>query len=271
MKIQGAISILLAVIFLALLKNSPSSVGLQFDPLSEGKVGQNGDAKFTEIQSKVTWREVFQSPFLWILTLIIMIVFGTCIAVLSWAQLYLIQDKGQSQYVGSAFLTMFGTGATVGSIIPSYISDRCIAKMNAKESQKSETSPRISVMIVLSVITLASLHLFVFYVTPESSVAWISCIAFCTGFGLYGIVCLVGVTSMESAPAHVSGTSHAVQAMGSNVGAVLSGLPLSFIAKHYSWTGAFLVVECLSLVTVVLLLIARTMPAVIGQVKKKED
>ena len=45
---------------------------------------------------------------------------------------------------------------------------------------------------------------------------WISIVAFLFGFGIYGPIAVYGVMAIESAPAHLSGTSHAIVGLFAN-------------------------------------------------------
>lgn len=125
------------------------------------------------------------------------------------------------------------------------------------------------VAILFMIVVAASLHLFHFNVTPETSQIFISLIGFIHGAGLYGPIAIYGVVATESAPAHLSGTSHAIVALAANIGAITSGLPFSYIAKQYNWATIFLLLEGLAAATVVIMVLTRKMSSSIGRIKQK--
>lgn len=125
------------------------------------------------------------------------------------------------------------------------------------------------VAILFMIVVAASLHLLHFNVTPETSQIFISLIGFIHGAGLYGPIAIYGVVATESAPAHLSGTSHAIVALAANIGAITSGLPFSYIAKQYNWATIFLLLEGLAAATVVIMVLTRKMSSSIGRIKQK--
>ncbi|KAJ8299816.1 hypothetical protein KUTeg_023876 [Tegillarca granosa] len=58
---------------------------------------------------------------------------------------------------------------------------------------------------------------------------------------------------MEIAPEHMAGTSHALAGLFSNVGMMLAGFPLTYVAKIYDWQTTFLLLGTVVLVTVIYL------------------
>ena len=50
------------------------------------------------------WRNIVKSPFLWLISVSYLVVYMVRTAALDWAQLYLIQDKNQSQYISNISL-----------------------------------------------------------------------------------------------------------------------------------------------------------------------
>lgn len=53
------------------------------------------------------------------------------------------------------------------------------------------------------------------------------------------------------------------------VGAITSGLPFSIVAKHYSWSSVFLLLEAVTCVTVVVMVLCINMKSEIGKPKLK--
>ncbi|KAM7286405.1 putative glucose-6-phosphate translocase [Ixodes scapularis] len=106
--------------------------------------------------------------------------------------------------------------------------------------------------------------------TPDVGTPWtlaISCLGLFLGACLYGPIAIFGVAATESAPAHLSGTSHAVAALAASVGAVISGLPFSLLAQNRSWGDVFLLLEVACAATAAILFLGRNLAAGIGRPK----
>ncbi|KAJ8257130.1 hypothetical protein COCON_G00192820 [Conger conger] len=213
LSVSGLSCMGVAFFCLLLIKNEPSDVGLpNIEPgAKKGKAGASADDS--------TLKEFLLSPYLWVLSLGYLVVFGVKTACTDWGQLFLIQDKGQT-------VLMVGAG---------YLSDRAVAQQGIR----SHGNPRHSLLLSMMAGMFVSMYLFRVTVSPDSSQIWILSLGAVFGFSSYGPIALFGVIANESAPSNYCGTSHAIVALMANVGGFLSGLPLSTIAKHYSWDTAF--------------------------------
>lgn len=269
--IPGVFSLGLAVVCLVTLVNRPSDVGLENIVDDEGKKAKSekdGDEK----ASDSTWKDLIKSPFLWLLSIGYLIVFASKTAACDWGQLFIIQELGGSQYQGSAFISSVETGGVVGSFLAGFITDWLIRRKKQSGSL-SESNPRMIGILAFVVVTAGLFHFLVFFVNGQSSEVTITFAAFGLGLCLYGAICIFGVVATESAPVHLSGTSHAVVALAANVGAMSAGLPLTYVAKYYNWSGAFLAMEVLNIGLAVLVFFTLGMSSVMVQqtaVKKKQ-
>ncbi|OQR71905.1 glucose-6-phosphate translocase-like [Tropilaelaps mercedesae] len=72
---------------------------------------------------------------------------------------------------------------------------------------------------------------------------YIACLGAVLGAALYGNIALFGIIASESAPFHLSGSSHALAALAGNIGAIISGLPFSILATAMGWRAVFLLLE----------------------------
>ena len=121
------------------------------------------------------------------------------------------------------------------------------------------------------------------------------------GATLYGCISLYGIMSMEAAPSHLAGTSHAIVCLFANckfsvfcvslqyiskllyymnqnifwyiliilVGGIFAGLPFSYIAKMYNWKTAFYILGCALIPTIILKILSRKFEYQFVKIKKK--
>uniref|UniRef100_A0A2L2Y3K3 Glucose-6-phosphate translocase n=1 Tax=Parasteatoda tepidariorum TaxID=114398 RepID=A0A2L2Y3K3_PARTP len=261
--LAGCVSICLGIVAIFTLVNSPVDVGLpsfSADSVKKDKdKGSSSDAKVADLLS---------SPALWFVSFCYMIVFCAKTGTVDWGQLYLIEDRKHTQYVASAFTSSVESGGFIGGILAGYLTDLML-KSRSPKVDKSRGNARMPLAALFMVCVLGCLHLLQFSITESTSKLWISTIGFLLGAGFYGPIAIYGVVASESAPDNLSGTSHAVVALAANVGAIVSGLPFSYIAKYYNWSTIFLLLEIMAAVNLVIMFLCRNLNYNMG--KKKKD
>lgn len=80
-----------------LLSDSPIDAGFNKDFTPEASKKKT-DGKSTAAQS--TWRDLIKSPFLWVVSVVYLVVFAAKTSVTEWGQMYLIEDLGHSAFTG---------------------------------------------------------------------------------------------------------------------------------------------------------------------------
>ncbi|KAF0030853.1 hypothetical protein F2P81_017584 [Scophthalmus maximus] len=229
-----------------------------------------------------TLSEFLLSPYLWLLSVSYLVVFGVKTACTDWAQLFLIQDKGQSALMGSSYMSALEVGGLCGSLAAGYLSDRAVAKLDkintfiesfmfVQQGMRTHGNPRHFILICMMAGMFVSMFLFRVTVAPDSSKVWILVLGAAFGFSSYGPIALFGVIANESAPSNYCGTSHAIVALMANIGGFLSGLPFSTIAKHHGWETAFWVAEVVCGVAAVGYFLLRNIRTKMGHMTKKAD
>uniref|UniRef100_A0A3P9D5U4 Glucose-6-phosphate exchanger SLC37A4-like n=2 Tax=Haplochromini TaxID=319058 RepID=A0A3P9D5U4_9CICH len=245
---------------LVFVKNEPKDVGLPSMEAAAKKGAKGGS-------SESTLSEFLLSPFLWVLSLGYLVVFGVKTAATDWGQLFLMQEKGQTALMGSTYMSALEVGGFVGSLTSGFISDRAVAR----KGLGTHGNPRHGLLIVMMAGMYVSMYLFRVTITPEIPKIWILLLGAMFGFSSYGPVALFGVIASESAPSNFCGTSHAVVALMANVGAFMAGLPFSTIAKQHSWDVAFWVAEVIMGVTTIGFFLVRNMRTKMGRITEKVD
>lgn len=127
-----------------------------------------------------------------------------------WGQLYLLNEKGQSPFVASTFISLVEFGGLFGVIFSGYLTDMiCAYRSNL-------ATGRLPVAIGLVLTMLSSLHTLIFYTNTSSSHFLFILVAFFLGSSTYGTIAIFEVIANESVPDHLSGTSHAIVALAAN-------------------------------------------------------
>ncbi|XP_072045691.1 glucose-6-phosphate exchanger SLC37A4-like [Amphiura filiformis] len=208
-----------------------------------------------------TKKDVFGSPFLWIIAFLFFMVRFIANSCEDWSQLYLVQEKGFPVTIGSTFLSTHAIGAVFGSISSGYITDRLVAKHGILK----RGSARYSLVIMMFAINVCAIHCFRSYVTRESSLSFVHLLAVLMGACQYSCFSIYGVLVVEHSPSHLTGTSHGMCALFANLGGVMAGYPMSYLSKQYDWSTVYLCVELASLMSLVTLLLTRNIPSTIGR------
>ncbi|XP_019750891.1 glucose-6-phosphate exchanger SLC37A4b isoform X1 [Hippocampus comes] len=288
---SGVICAAFSLVTLMLVKNEPKDVGLPAIELAPKKGA-------TKCNGESTLSEFLLSPFLWVLSLGYLVVFGVKTAATDWGQLFLMQEKGQTALMGSTYMSALEVGGFVGSLASGLISDRAVAR----SVLGTHGNPRHGLLIVMMAGMCVSMYLFRVTITPEMPKSvlkfihslqeaplwvqvihpvsvligvsekeiWILFLGAMFGFSSYGPIALFGVIASESAPSNFCGTSHAIVALMANVGAFMAGLPFSTIAKQHSWDTAFWVAEVFMAVTTVSFFLIRNMRTKMGRREKMD-
>ncbi|XP_010882995.4 glucose-6-phosphate exchanger SLC37A4a [Esox lucius] len=262
LSISGFSCCVVAFFCLLLIRNEPKDVGLPNIDAGGAKKGKPDMSS-----DETTFKEFILSPYLWLLSVGYLVVFGVKTACTDWGQLFLIQDKGQSTLMGSSYMSALEVGGLLGSLAAGYFSDKAVAQ----QGMKSHGNPRHFLLISMMIGMFGSMYLFRVTVTPDSPKIWILFLGAAFGFSSYGPIALFGVIANESAPSNYCGTSHAIVALMANIGGFCSGLPFSTIAKHHGWEMAFWVAEMSCLITTIGFFLLRNIRTKMGHITKKAD
>uniref|UniRef100_A0A672YHG0 Glucose-6-phosphate exchanger SLC37A4-like n=1 Tax=Sphaeramia orbicularis TaxID=375764 RepID=A0A672YHG0_9TELE len=260
LSMSGVVCAALSLFCVAFVKNEPKDVGLPSVEAAAKKGAKGGN-------SESTLTEFLLSPFLWVLSLGYLVVFGVKTAATDWGQLFLMQEKGQTALMGSTYMSALEVGGFVGSLASGFFSDRAVAR----HGLGTHGNPRHGLLLLMMTGMCVSMYLFRVTITPDIPQLWILFLGAVFGFSTYGPIALFGVIASESAPSNFCGMSHAVVALMANVGAFMAGLPFSTIAKKHSWETAFWVAEVIMTATTVGFFLVRNMRTKMGRIAEKTD
>lgn len=254
--IAGLVTIAMSIISFISLIDSPTKVGLATFAIPPRK---------TSISNSADTMTVLSSPFIWILCLCYMSVFAVKTSAIDWGQMYLMDDRNQSQYIASTFTSFIEFGGFFGGILAGTLADTAVTlRSKAKllpDAKPQPYNPRMPVATAFIVMVTVSLYLLTNTITSTSSSLYISFVAFILGASVYGPISIFGIVANECAPLALSGTAHAIVALAANFGAIVSGYPFALIASVYSWSSVFAFLQIISAATVVLMITTKGVTA----------
>ncbi|XP_063597005.1 glucose-6-phosphate exchanger SLC37A4-like [Penaeus indicus] len=252
--LAGLVSIMMAGVSLVALVDDPAHAHLP-DPTASSRPSPptkpKQDKGVTTNNTNMTVKDLARSPFLWVVSVSYMVVFCSKTALSDWGQIYLIEELGRSQMQASSFTSAIETGGFIGGILAGVITDKMARRL------RIVGNVRLMVAAGFMVACAVGLHLLCYLLSPQSSQLLVSAVGVLLGASMFGPISIYGIVASESFPAHLSGTAHAVVALAANVGAVVAGWPLSWVARTYSWNGVFLLLEILAASSVLLILVSR--------------
>lgn len=266
----GALTILASVIsFIFILdapkvnsqqkkENSPSkSKKKKPSPNQEGKV-EDTKKQVPKKLPKSNLMLLLNTKFIWVISICYLVSSSIKTSVTDWSQMYLMLDCHQSSLVASSFVSSVEFGGFFGGIAAGYLSDLYMKyTLKGGKTLPSTGHPRMTVALFFALVTGISLHLFYYHVTDETSVIFINQLGILIGASLYGQIALFGVVATQSVVSEMSGTAHAIAALAANIGSIAAGLPFASIAKYYSWSDVFYILEIMMLSTIVFMFLVR--------------
>ncbi|CAD5126183.1 DgyrCDS14353 [Dimorphilus gyrociliatus] len=256
--IIGVFSVLLTLSTKFSLFDKPQDFG--YKPIVKDQTTKQGRGSF---------KDLLTNRLMWIVGFCYMNIFLIRTAVLDWGQLFFIQDKKQSALVASSYVSSLEIGGFFGSIVAGYATDKAVS---AYGKSTKFGSTRMIATLIGWIGTITFLHLTVFLVNKDSSQLLIWTLGLLLGAAVYCPINSYGVVVIEASPSHLSGTAHALVGFAANIGGVMAGLPLSSYAKYYAWTGSFILLEIIGVITIIICAIAlRNVKYSTVNMKKKDE
>ncbi|KAK2722282.1 glucose-6-phosphate exchanger SLC37A4-like [Artemia franciscana] len=246
---SGVCSLIMSIVGFCTINDQPPINEISL----EEKVKNVTEKETSKESTKYTSKDLLKSPFLWLIAGSYMSVFAAKTAAVDWSQLYLMEDRQFSQLRASSFVSSLESGGFFGGILAGYLTDILMKKYEGR----MQGSPRILAAIIFMGGVAASLYAFVNFVTLDSSQVFVTVLGMVLGGCLYGPIAIYGILAAESYPAAVSGTAHAYVALSANIGAMLAGLPFSYVAQLYGWSASFVFIFLMVSFTVVIMVLLK--------------
>lgn len=210
------------------------------------------------------------SKFIWVISICYLIVSNIKTSVTDWSQMYLMLDCHQSSLVANSFVSSVEFGGFFGGIAAGYLSDLYMKRTLSGESTPARGHPRMAVALAFAVVTGGCLHLLYFQVDSNTSAVFINQLGMLIGASVYGQIAIFGVVATQSVVSEMSGTAHAIAALAANIGSIVAGLPFATLARHYSWSHVFYVLEVTTILTIVFMLVMRNTKYQLAEAKETE-
>ena len=240
--LPATIALLGAAVVWALVRDTPSSVGLP-----ELKTGKSQTPKpQTRAEEKAEYkaflrRKVFLNPTIWIIAVGNFFVYVVRFAVLDWGPTFLQESRGLSSSMAGWTVAIFEVCGITGMLLAGWISDKFFGGR----------AQRTCVFCMAGVILFISL----FFALPESTdpVVLLMMLAV-AGFFIYGPQALIGVIASNHATKKAASTANGVVGMVSYVSVVVSGWGFGFISDHFGWRWVFITMIAMAVLGFLVLL-----------------
>eukprot|EP00191_Tetraselmis_sp_GSL018_P003122 CAMPEP_0177601082 /NCGR_PEP_ID=MMETSP0419_2-20121207/14035_1 /TAXON_ID=582737 /ORGANISM="Tetraselmis sp., Strain GSL018" /LENGTH=525 /DNA_ID=CAMNT_0019094255 /DNA_START=772 /DNA_END=2349 /DNA_ORIENTATION=+ len=267
----GAVGVVMGVLLLLTLRDSPESVG--YPPVEapakekeqqqppEGGAKEEGLTKADKPKAEAgseekemtllenLYKNVLSNPYIWGMAITYFFIYVVRQGVTSWSVFYLMKAKGVAD-AGTAAVRVSGLelGGLFGSLLAGRISDYLISRAG----DSGHVGKRVQVVMGYTVGIAAMLLAFSAVPATMGALQWV--IVFMIGFFLYGPQMLIGLCGAELVGPKSVGASEGFLGWIAYLGAANAGIPLSIIVKNYGWGAYF--TTLLGACAVVLLLLS---------------
>jgi OPA family glycerol-3-phosphate transporter-like MFS transporter/OPA family sugar phosphate sensor protein UhpC-like MFS transporter len=222
-----------AFLLFAGLRDTPASVGLPELPGTTAKLRQKmgksaGHRAFLR-------EKVFGNPLIWTLGIANFFVYIVRFSVLDWGPTLLKQSKGVALDRAGWMVALFEGAGILGMLASGWATDRWL----------KGCAHRTCVFCMAG----ATLCAVAFWRIPPGAPAWVLFAVLCaTGFFIYGPQALVGIAAANQATKKAAATANGLTGIFGYLSTAVSGVGFGYVAQHYGWNLAYIVIIALSLV-----------------------
>jgi OPA family glycerol-3-phosphate transporter-like MFS transporter/OPA family sugar phosphate sensor protein UhpC-like MFS transporter len=237
--IPAFVAVVTAVALWFLIKDTPSSVGLP--ELSAGEnYKKSNDAKENSIEyNKFIKRQVFKNPYVWVIAISNLFVYVLRFAILDWGPTILKEWKGVSLAKAGWIIAAFEISGAIGIIICGRVTDKYFSGKGARVCT-------INMM-------LASLFMFLFWYTIDSTILVSLFMLIAAGFCIYGTQSLILVAVSNIATKRAAAVANGFVGIWGYGATIITGILLGFMTDRFGWKTSFGFLIILGIVGVILL------------------
>ncbi len=245
--IPGAISIVMGMVLMYLLRDVPQTLGLP--PIDEYKDHLNNQTKLIKPVSykqqllsvrEILFKQVLNNKFIWILSVSYFFIYVVRTALNDWMPLFLMEVRGYEQVAANIGVFWFEIGGIVGMLGAGLGSDYFFK------------SKRVPMIVICSLGMIASA--WAIYFSPFNSLFLDYFYLALAGVFVFGPQMLVGLAAAELVDKGAAAASNGFTGTLAYFGAASAGFPLGWAIDHYKWDGFFTFLIICSVVVFLLLL-----------------
>lgn len=239
--IPAIISIIIGILVVIFLKDTPQSVGL---PSIEDFKNDYPPTKVENRERELSAKEiilnfVLNNKFLWILAFANFFVYIVRYGVVNWAPTYLELAKGYHSEESRWLVFVYEFAGIAGVLSSGWISDRFF------HGRRAPISVIYMVILVFAVL--------VYWFNPAGRY-WVDFASvFFIGFLIYGPVMLIGVAAVDLVPKKAAGTAAGFTGLFGYMGAATAEVGIGKVVEFYGWNGGFVLLVFAAIVSTILL------------------
>lgn len=238
----AAVAILVAIIALCLIRDTPQSCGLPSIEQWSGDAAPSYNAKSEEVLSVgEIFRTVLSNKFLWYIAFANAFVYMVRYGCLDWAPKILTGQGIDLKSTGWAYFA-YEIAAIPGTIFCGWLSDKVFQGRRA-----------VPIMVFMALVGVA---VFIYWQNVSNIAVVIGCLI-AIGFLIYGPVMLIGVQALDLAPKNASGTAAGLTGfMGYVLGtAVLANILIGFVMDRAGLDAVFILLIAACVISILLMLL----------------
>ena len=228
---------ILTVVVVALMRDTPQSVGLM--PVEEySNEYPENHVKGTEKElsgKEILFQYVLVNKYVWFLASANAFVYFIRFGVSNWAPSYLIETRGVNRAHSGMSLVIYEGAGIIGMLLCGYASDKWFKGRRAPVS-----------ILCMAIVLVGVLF---YWLSPNIVVNHVA--LFLIGMFIYGPVMLVGVQVIDIIPKKAVGTAIGLLGLfGYWGGTMAASLGFGYIVDYFGWRGGFLALTAACLVAI---------------------
>lgn len=224
----GMVAILVAIISIFLVRDSPQSCGLPAIEAYNNDFPKSYDAsQEKEFSAKdIFFKYVLNNKLLWFIAIANAFVYLVRNGIINWAPTFLQEAKQFSSSDAAWASSYYELAAIPGTLLCGYLSDKVFR------------GRRAPVTVIYMAFTL--LAVYIYWVTPGTNPWLVNISLWSIGFLIYGPVMLIGVQALDLVPKKAAGTAAGLTGLfGYFIGDMLANAALGKLVDISGWDACF--------------------------------
>jgi OPA family glycerol-3-phosphate transporter-like MFS transporter len=237
---NAAIAALVALVALALLRDTPQSCGLPPIEAHRNDFPPDYSADHERVFTfkQIFFEHVLNNRYLWAIAVANAFVYFVRYGVVNWIPTYLQTAKGFSFQQSSLGWSLYEWAAIPGTLACGWVSDKVF---------KSRRAPATILFMSLTLVAV------VVYWLNINGPLWIDYAALIAiGFLIYGPIMIIGLHALDLVPKKAAGTAAGFTGFfGYVFGSAIAGTGVGWIADQWGWNGVFITMVVCCVLTII--------------------